>query len=164
MARRRPSSALDGEGFAHCGRKLAKGERLAVDAGADGFTESEGGSKAGLTRGAQMRKQNGFVAVKVGHGLGRPDRRSLSISHPSAIFFSGIGSGGVSIVSGPRLRVRESRFFHFTEFQLPAGQALAKCPHFKQTRWNYRNYRGVLETEVKLGTGPVQLMVKPCYQ
>ena len=64
-----------------------------------------------------------FIPAKFGHGLGRPELRSLPISHPSAIFFSGIGSGGVSIVSGSRVRVRENRFFHFTEFQLPPGQA-----------------------------------------
>lgn len=116
----------DGKGFAHCRRKLAKGERLAVDAGADGFVESDGGSKACITRFAQMTEQskNRFIAAKFGPGLGRPDPRSLPISHPSAIFFSGIGSGAVSIVSGSRVRIGESRFFHFTEFQLPAGQAL----------------------------------------
>ena len=30
---------------------------------------------------------------------------------------------GVRIVSGSLVRVREGRFCHFTEFQLPAGQA-----------------------------------------
>jgi Family of unknown function (DUF6084) len=69
------------------------------------------------------QSKNRFIAVKFGHGLGRPDPRSSPISHPSPIFFSGIGSPGVSIVSGSRVRVGESRFFYFTEFQLPAGQA-----------------------------------------
>ena len=67
-----------------------------------------------------------FIPAKFGHGLGRPELRSLPISHPSAIFFSGIGSGGVSIVSGSPVRVGESRIFHFTAFQLPAGQALVQ--------------------------------------
>src|SRR5438093_2707941 len=90
MARRRSSPTLDRKGFAHCGRKLAKGKGMAVNAWLDGFAEYDNCQEAGMNHEMKLQRKIPFMGLKIGRSLGRPSRRSLFIGQPSAKFSSEI--------------------------------------------------------------------------